>query len=218
MPCKLPHPQGKLHLPVPPESRENSRFPSIAQQPSSPPGNNSAASRLSEHLFAMQIALFFVKLSLFLSPPSEPKAVWKKKKGIFLPFQNAFFETVWAHADRGKAKSWWIYDHKVKGLGSPTGNSWWGAEWALSADKTEWLIIAGNKNWQRWLVLIMSDLQGYRLLCDSENRCMCECEFPCSVSRTMLLLWENITTSTAAVLWVHDETLSQPLTLYQRLK
>ncbi|CAB1436022.1 unnamed protein product [Pleuronectes platessa] len=40
---------GRLHLPVPPESRENSRFPSIAQLPSSPPGNKSAASLLWEH-------------------------------------------------------------------------------------------------------------------------------------------------------------------------
>lgn len=38
-------PQGRLHFPVSPERRD-SRFLSTAQQPSSPPGNNSTASLL----------------------------------------------------------------------------------------------------------------------------------------------------------------------------
>ncbi len=118
--CNVPRPQGRLHLPVSPERRENSRFLSTAQQPSSPLGNNSAASLLVRTPLCHANCFVFLTLSLFPSILSEQKAVWKEKKGLFSPFQNSAFETVWAHADRGNATSLWIYDYRVKALGFPT--------------------------------------------------------------------------------------------------
>lgn len=119
-----PPPQGKLHLPVSPKRRENCRFLSTAQQPSSPLGNNSTASLLVRTPLCHANCFVFLRLSLFQSIPSERKAVWSEKKGLFSPFHNSAFETVWAHADGENARSWWIYDYRVKGLGCPTGGFW----------------------------------------------------------------------------------------------
>lgn len=83
--------RGGYTLPVSPERGENSRFPSTAQQPSSPPGNNSTASLLVRTpLCHANCFVFFLRFCSSKATPLSRRQFGrrKKKKRSFFPFSK----------------------------------------------------------------------------------------------------------------------------------
>ncbi len=173
--CSLPF--RRVHLLISLKRRENSRFLSTAQQPSSPLGNDSAASLLVRApLCHANCFVFWHSRSSQASFPSK-RQLRKRKKRSFLSISKLSFWNSLSPCWKGKCYvlvDLWRQGQRVgfsiRGLFVCVG-------WTVSSCNNGLSGYSGKLNWQNWMVTILHASQGYWSLYVSDNRCTCECSF-----------------------------------------